>query len=245
MVVHQISFPQDNPKKRLNEFANCHWPPSEMDSSVNEYIYIMIGIRLLALFSIFFLFTSCFHPVTTMFETAYSLDPEEVKLSFAASANPESDSSPSGVGITAIVDQGVTPTMDMRFRVERRIESDVFGAPYTFAEIAPKWSNRNGKGFAFALPLQVYAVDDDAAYVFTDPRFIFTHRPTEGQFELTGILRSQMGFVEGGFGFIPGASLGLGYSKDWNQQAFRFEMGFISGAVTYGLGVQTKLGKSR
>jgi hypothetical protein len=54
-----------------------------------------------------------------------------------------------------------------------------------------------------------------------------------------------MGFVEGGFGFIPGASLGLGYSKDWNQQAFRFEMGFISGAVTYGLGVQTKLGKSR
>ena len=66
----------------------------------------------------------CFLPVSTMFESAHSLEPGEINLIVAGSVNPEASTTLSGGSITAIIDHGVTSNMDMRYRVERRFEDD-------------------------------------------------------------------------------------------------------------------------
>jgi len=193
----------------------------------------------------------CFLPVSTMFESAHSLEPGEIKLIVAGSVNPETRSHLPGASITSIMDHGVTSNMDMRYRVERRFEGfegdimvgdyTVSSPPYTFFEISPKWSVNSG-GFAFALPLQLYAVDGEGSLMFTDPRFIFTKRNKESNFEVTGIIRSQLGVMDGEFVAIPGASIGLGFSEDWDKKSLRMDVGFTSlRSVTFGLGFQTKL----
>lgn len=185
----------------------------------------------------------CFLPVSTMFESAHSLEPGEINLIVAGSVNPETSTTLPGGSITAIIDHGVTSNMDMRYRVERRFEDDLndLGNPYTFFEISPKWSLNSGN-FAFALPLQLYAFGGEDSFIFTDPRFIFTKRNIEGNFEVTGILRSQIGVIDGGGGVIPGASIGLGFSDDWDKQSLRIDVGFTTlGSVTFGLGFQTNL----
>lgn len=186
-----------------------------------------------------------------MFESAHSLEPGETKLIVAGSVSPETRRALPGASITAIMDHGVTSNMDMRYRVARRFEGfevvegllgdDVVSFPYTFFEIFPKWSVNSGD-FAFALPLQLYALDGEGLLIFTDPRFIFTTRNKESNFEVTGIIRSQLGVIDGEFGLIPGASIGFGFSEDWDKKSLRIDVGVTSlGSVTFGLGFQTKL----
>ena len=65
--------------------------------------------------------TGCIHPVSTMFETADSLDEGETKITLAGTYNPEIASN-QGSSFVGIVDHGISPNQDIRFRVERRQE---------------------------------------------------------------------------------------------------------------------------
>lgn len=188
----------------------------------------------------------CFTPVSIMYETAHSLEPGESNLIVAGAVNPETEASNQGASVTAIYNRGVTSNMDMRLRVEKRFEEDLYiqgvniAMPYTFLEASPKWSKNSGQ-FAFALPLQMYASLGESIFS-VDPRFIFTKRDIENNIELTGVLRSQIAVVEGEFGIIPGASIGLGISEDFDKQVIRLEVGgTATGVIQIGLGIQTKL----
>ena len=87
----------------------------------------------------------------------------------------------------------------------------------------------------------MYAIPGESMFS-VDPRFLFTKRDIENNIELTGVLRSQIAVVEGEFGIIPGASIGLGISEDFDKQVIRLEVGgTATGVIQFGLGIQTKL----
>ncbi len=202
----------------------------------------MIGKTLIAFFVVL-ISTGCFHPVSNMFETAYSLDPGDVKVSVAGSLNPEGGGSLPGSSLAVLVDQGLTSSSDMRFRLEKRFENDLngFETPYTFFELAPKWSNKAGKGIAFSLPLQLYLLEDEG-FLFTEPRLILSRRSDEA--EITGTLGGKMASIDGDFGILPSASLGFGFSQDFRKNCFRFEIGYTLGsAPTVGIAFQTIFNK--
>ena len=205
------------------------------------------------LFALVICISGCFHPVSTMFETAHSLEPGETKVMFAGTFNPESDYSMAGGSFVGIVDRGVSSNMDMRLRIERRFNSGrfdpIFGLdfemPYSFFEVAPKWSN--GKGVAFALPFQTYMFDGgDMPNVFIDPRLILTRRSQDETTELTGVLRSQFGYIDEDFGIIPGVSFGAAVSENLDKYAVRLDVGYnMLRQVTFGLGFQFKLDNAK
>jgi hypothetical protein len=187
----------------------------------------------------------CFHPVSTMFESAYSLEPGESKLIVAGTVNPESPSSYSGGSLLGIVDVGLTSSTDVRFRLEQRLESGEYANPYSFFEVAPKWTSKSGTGFAFSLPVQLYIPEEDDAVTFVNPRFIWTRRLEDGVSELTGVLHAQVGLIDDVWGAIPGLAVGVALRDNQpSKPATRLELGVnIHGQVTLGGGVQLSLGK--
>ena len=181
--------------------------------------------------------TGCIHPVATMFETADSLDKGETKITLAGTYNPEIESN-QGNSFVGIVDHGISPNQDIRCRVERRQEVGTsYPQNYSFFEFGSKWSF--AEHAAFALPIQAYLPDDeDAGYIFLDPRFILSTKNAEENFEVSSVIHVQTGFVDGDFGVIPGAALGFGIG-DLNNNAVRLDVGWnIMNQLTFGFGVQ-------
>ena len=205
--------------------------------------YTLMSSKALIAFFVVLVLTGCFHPVSNMFETAYSLDPGDVRVSVAGSLNPEGANSLSGSSLAVLVDQGLTSSSDIRFRFEKRFENDLYGfeLPYTFLELAPKWSNKAGKGIAFSLPLQLYLLEDEQ-FLFTEPRLILSGRRDKA--EITGTLGGKMTSVDGEFGILPSASLGFGFSQDFRKNCFRLDIGYtIGNAPSVGIAFQTILSK--
>ena len=97
--------------------------------------------------------TGCFHPVSTMFESAYSLEPGESKLIVAGTVNPESRSSYSGGSLLGIVDVGLT-LHRRAVPLEQRLESGSTRILIRFRSRPSGAPNLNG--FAFSLPVQLY-----------------------------------------------------------------------------------------
>ena len=144
-----------------------------------------------------------------------------------------------------IVDVGLTSSTDVRFRLEQRLESGEYANPYSFFEVAPKWSTKSGTGFAFSLPVQLYIPEEDDAVTFVNPRFIWTRRLEDGVSELTGVLHAQVGRIDDVWGAIPGLAVGVAMRDNQpSKPATRLELGVNAlGQVTLGGGVQLSLGK--
>lgn len=214
--------------------ANNNW----INKVVNQTCLVMATVLCLGL-------SGCFHPVSTMFESAYSLEPGESKLIVAGTVNPESQSSYAGGSLLGIVDVGLTSATDVRFRLERRLESGEYANPYSFFEVAPKWTSKSGTGFAFSLPVQRYIPEEDVAVTFVNPRFIWTRRLKDGVSELTGVVHAQVGLIEDVWGAIPGLAVGVALRDNQpSKPATRLELGVnVLGQLTLGGGVQLSVGK--
>tara|TARA_X000000950_G_scaffold196658_1_gene236745 strand:+ start:152 stop:856 length:705 start_codon:yes stop_codon:yes gene_type:complete len=190
--------------------------------------------------SMMFFGTGCFHPVSTMFETAHSLDKGDTRVTLGGTINPESESSYSGGSFLGIVDHGIAEKIDLRLRLERREETGDFSAPYNYLEVGSKWSF--GNDWAFSLPVQVYLLDGDESLFFLNPRFMFSRRTSNR--EVTGVVHAKTGVIDGGFGVIPGAALGLTLGDDFDETALRLEMGYnLLNQITFGLGWQFQIGQ--
>ena len=188
--------------------------------------------------SMMFFGTGCFHPVSTMFETAHSLDKGDTRVTLGGTLNPESEFSYAGGSFLGIVDHGIAEKTDLRLRLERREETGDFSAPYNYLEVGSKWSF--GNDWAFSLPIQFYLSDGDESPFFLNPRFIFSRRTSNH--EVTGVIHAKTGVVDGGFGVIPGAALGYTLGG-FDESALRLEMGFIANQITFGLGWQFQIGQ--
>ena len=186
-------------------------------------------------FAVMFFGTGCFHPVSTMFETAHSLDKGDTRLTLGSTLNPESETTYAGGSYLGIVDHGIAEKTDIRLRLERRNDFGEFDIPYSYLESGFKWSF--GNDLAFSLPVQFYFLDDDESAIFLDPRLMLSRRNSKN--ELTGVLHVQTGVVEGEFGGIPGVAVGFAVGEDIDVQALRLEAGYnILGQITFGLGFQ-------
>ena len=215
-------------------------------------------IHLFLISLLFSIVTGCYHPITTIFDSARSLKQDETNVTLAGSA--DFVSSPSA-NMTAIVDKGITSNIDLRFRFDKRfvkktsldlaLDLGNFGSidfgsidwesPYYFVELAPKFSKNNK--FAFSIPLQAYFLESGFQVYSLDPRFIFSLKSKNNLSEFNLILRTQIGFLEGEFGgFIPGACFGVRLGNDLDKRGLRFEVGLIPYSITFGLGYQTRLG---
>lgn len=191
--------------------------------------------------------TGCFHPVSTIFDSAQSLEKGETSITLAGSANRGSVSSLPGVHATAIVDIGLSSNVDLRLRGERRFVDETnldlgilgdfdLSTPYYFAEVAPKFSKNNR--FAYSIPLQVYATDEGKQYFCMDPRFIFSLRSPEYPSEFNMVLRAQITVVDEDLVALPGACIGVRVGNDLDLGGLRLEVGLIPTAMTFGLGYQ-------
>ena len=190
--------------------------------------------------SMMFFGTGCFHPVSTMFETAHSLDKGDTRVTLGGTLNPESEFSYAGGSFLGIVDHGIAEKTDLRLRLERREETGDFSMPYNYLEVGSKWSF--GNDWAFSLPVQVYLLDGDESLFFLNPRFMFSRRTSNH--EVTGVFHAKTGVVDGGFGVIPGAALGLTLGDDFDETALRLEMGYnVLNQITFGLGWQFQFGQ--
>jgi hypothetical protein len=206
-------------------------------------------IHLFLISLLFSIVTGCYHPITTIFDSARSLKQDETNVTLAGSADLVS--SPSG-NMTAIVDKGLTSNIDLRFRFDKRfvkktsLDLGNFGSidlesPYYFVELAPKFSKNNK--FAFSIPLQAYFLESGFQVYSLDPRFIFSLKSKNNLSEFNLILRTQIGILEGEFGgFIPGACFGVRLGNDLDKRGLRFEVGLMPHSITFGLGYQTRLG---
>ena len=189
----------------------------------------------LAVAMVFFA-TGCFHPVSTMFETAHSLDKGDTRVTMGGTLNPETETSLAGGSFLGIVDHGLAEKTDLRVRLERRVETEEFGIPYSYLEVGTKWSFKNN--WAFSLPLSFYFVEGGGSMRFLNPRFMFSQRISE-KHEFTGVFHTKVGTVDGGFGFIPGAAIGLAVGNDIDVKALRLEAGYNAmNQITFGLGWQ-------
>jgi hypothetical protein len=190
--------------------------------------------------SMMFFGTGCFHPVSTMFETAHSLDKGDTRVTLGGTLNPESESSYAGGSFLGIVDHGIAEKTDLRLRLERREETGDFSMPYNYLEVGTKWSF--GNDWAFSLPFQFYLLDDDESLLFLNPRFMFSRRISNH--EVTGVVHAQTGVIDGGFGVIPGAAMGFRLGNDIDEMALRLEMGYnVLNQITFGLGWQFQSGQ--
>lgn len=215
-------------------------------------------IHLFLISLLFSIVTGCYHPITTIFDSARSLKQDETNVTLAGSADLVS--SPSA-NMTAIVDKGLTSNIDLRFRFDKRfvkktsldlaLDLGNFGSidfgsidlesPYYFVELAPKFSKNNK--FAFSIPLQAYFLESGFQVYSLDPRFIFSLKSKNNLSEFNLILRTQIGILEGEFGgFIPGACFGVRLGNDLDKRGLRFEVGLMPHSITFGLGYQTRLG---
>ena len=200
--------------------------------------------------------TGCFHPVSTMFDSAHSLQEGQSKITVGGTGNPEGWSN-SGGSLLAIYDHGITANRDVRVRFERRMESGSLSVPYAFLEFGHKWSFDNQ--FAFSLPAQLYfSVDNgDDGDLFNglldgygnglcvNPRFMFSSNRQERNSEFTAVVHAIVAPGEGG-GVIPGASFGFAFSDDWESNILRLEMGYtVPGTITFGLGSQWLFGRQK
>ena len=189
--------------------------------------------------------TGCFHPVSTMFDSAHSLQEGQSKITVGGTGNPEGAWSNPGGSVLAIYDHGITANRDFRVRFERRIESGSFSAPYTFFEVGHKWSFDNR--FAFSLPAQLYFPvhnGDGGNMLNVNPRFMFSSNRQERNSEFTAVVHL---LVEPTERFVaPGASFGFAFSDDWESNIVRLEMGLIPPAtITFGLGSQWLFGRQK
>lgn len=189
--------------------------------------------------------TGCFHPVSTMFDSAHSLQEGQSKITVGGTGNPEGAWSNPGGSVLAIYDHGITANRDVRVRFERRMESGSFSVPYAFLEFGHKWSFDNQ--FAFSLPAQLYfpvANSDDGNMLCVNPRFMFSSNRQERNSEFTAVVHL---LVEPTERFVaPGASFGFAFSDDWESNILRLEMGLILPAtITFGLGSQWLFGRQK
>ena len=185
--------------------------------------------------AVMFFGTGCFHPVSTMFETAHSLDKGDTRLTLGGTVNPESPNSYAGGSLLGIVDHGIAEKTDFRLRLERRNDFGEFDVPYSYLEMGFKGSF--GNDLAFSLPIQLYFLDDDTPQPFLNPRFMLSRR--NSNHELTGVLHLQTGVIDGELGALPGVAIGYAGGKDIDVQALRLEAGYnILGQITFGLGFQ-------
>ena len=184
---------------------------------------------------VMFFGTGCYHPVSTMFETAHSLDEGDTRLTLGGTLNPESQTSYAGRSFLGIVDHGIAEKTDFRLRLERRNDFGDFDVPYSYLEAGLKWSF--GNDLAFSLPVQFYSIDGDEIQSFLDPRFLFSRG--NSNLEFTGVIHVQTGRFEGDFAVIPGAAIGIAVGEDIDAQALRVEAGYNSlKQITFGLGFQ-------
>jgi len=199
-----------------------------------KHVFLTIAVSLI------FFGTGCFHPVSTLFETAHSLEDGDTRVTIGGTLNPESDFSNSGASFLGIVDHGISEKTDFRLRLERREEAGEFSSPYTYVELGKKWSFKNK--WAFSLPVQLYLLEGDESLFFLNPRVMFSRRTTQSEF--TGVVHLKTGFIDGGFGVIPGGALGFAVGDDVDKQAMRFELGYNTlNQVTFGFGWQFRRGK--
>ena len=171
-----------------------------------------------------------------MFETAHSLDKGDTRVTMGGTLNPETETSLAGGSFLGIVDHGLAEKTDVRVRLERRVETEEFGIPYSYLEVGTKWSFKNN--WAFSLPLSFYFVEGGGSMRFLNPRFMFSQRISE-KHEFTGVFHTKVGTVDGGFGFIPGAAIGFAVGNDIDVKALRLEAGYNAmNQITFGLGWQ-------
>ena len=180
--------------------------------------------------------TGCFHPVSTMFETAHSLDKGDTRVTIGGTLNPESQTSYAGGSFLGIVDHGIAENTDLRVRLERRVETEEFGIPYNYMEVGPKWSFENN--WAFSMPLSIYFIEGDGSTRFLNPRFMYSQRISQ-KHEFTGVFHTKVGTADGRFGFIPGAAIGFAVGNDIDVKALRLEAGYNAmNQITFGFGWQ-------
>ena len=180
--------------------------------------------------------TGCFHPVSTMFETAHSLDKGDTRVTVGGTLNPESQTSYAGGSFLGIVDHGIAEKTDLRVRLERRVETEEFGIPYNYLEVGSKWSFENN--WAFSMPLSIYFIEGDGSTRFLNPRFMYSQRISQ-KHEFTGVLHAKAGAFDGEIGVIPGAAIGVALGDDTGVNVLRLEAGYnILNQITLGLGWQ-------
>ncbi|MFT5998426.1 MAG: hypothetical protein ACI81P_000879 [Neolewinella sp.] len=200
------------------------------------------------------LFTGCFAPINSTFESAKLLDKGGIEVQgsyskyYGASFDDEDSNTNNNVGFA--VGYGVSDKFNVKLRYERinvtsseglfDIETDAYGLNYF--ELSNKFSLKQDK-IAVSIPLGVYIYEGEAAYSL-DPRLFFTFGKSQ-TFEFNVVPKMHLVFGDE-FEATPGINLGFGISKNLKEWAIRPEIGF-DGYGTIGIGLnyyfQPKIGK--
>lgn len=197
------------------------------------------------------LFTACFAPINTSFESARMLKKGEVEAAgfyshYAAAADGESDGINNNFGLR--LGYGICDKFDLKLRYERIIlveEAD--SDPVNYLDIAPKYQIIPGK-FAGTLPLGFYFADGESQFVLS-PKLLFTY-PTSDRFEITVASKADI-FPDDETEVYLGFNLGLGISQNLNRWAIRPELGLMINPGeegrywAYGVAVTGVLGKRK
>jgi len=200
--------------------------------------YLILPILLISIS----LFTGCFAPVNSTFESAKLLKNNDIELQGSYSGYYGGNefiniNNNFGFGIA----YGVSDNYNLKLRYERIVinhpfelfgdEIDIGGVH--FLELSNKFSLVEDN-IAIAVPFSLYLFDDEGGFLMFDPRLFFTIG-NSNTFEFNIIPKAHIIFG-GGFGFMPGLNLGIGLSSDLRKWAIRPEVGF-DGYFTFGIGL--------
>jgi len=199
------------------------------------------------------LFTGCFAPINSTFESAKMLEKGGMEVQgsyskyYGSSLDDESSNINNNYGLA--VGYGISDQFSVKLRYERinilssstniestggawniDLESDAYGIDYF--ELGNKFSLKKDH-IAVSMPLGVYLFEGETLFSL-DPRVFFTLGKSQ-TFEFNIIPKAHVFFGDE-IEVTPGLSFGLGLRKDLSKWAIRPEIGFDFN-FTVGLGV--------
>lgn len=207
---------------------------------------LICGILLLPLL------TGCFMPSNLNFESAKMLDAREVEVqgngSYYQYINATYDTRPTQLNLGFKLGFGISNTYNLKVKAEYMMQTFDFlneveiPINTTFLEVDNKI--RLADFAAISLPIGVYIIGNEPMFQI-DPRAYFTMEASENV-NFTFIPKCHVFFASGGSaGFIPGFSIGAGFSSNINQWAIRPELGVDLMSVSGGISLTFNFGSKK